>query len=504
MNHREKINILLIHADQHRADCLGTYGNPDIRTPHIDALAAAGVRYANSFCPYPVCTPSRYSLLCGRYVHEHRGWTNHCTLAPEFPTFPRLLRDDGYATRAVGKMHFTPTYLDVGFDAMTLAEQDGPGRWDDDYHRELRTAGLADVNDLEDQLREYRRRARPEYWTSFGAMPSNLPEPWHTTTWIGDRAVDAVKRWEGGGNLLMVGFVKPHHPFDPPLNRYDAYDPDRLTLPPGWTPQCFPHDLRIHGGYFPHEQLTETALRRVVACYYATIEHLDEQVGRMTAALKQKGLYDNTLIIYTSDHGEYMGFHHLLLKGNHLYDPLVKVPLIIKYPGSAAGNAAPSATSETALVNNIDLAPTILAQAGVASAPEMHGRNLAASDIGHDVVFCELLRGGLIMARTHAHKLILAKEQDYKLFFDLEKDPLEMENRAEDPAYQDETDFLTNAINQWRPADTPAEVYLDEDVPVINQPNVPPRDNSHRPEIIAWYDAKMKALNPDASSRPNR
>ena len=109
-------NVLIIHADQHRIDCLGAYGNKDIRTPNIDALAADGVRYDNSFCPHPVCTPSRYSLLSGLYVHEHRGWTNHTTLAPDIETFPKILRQAGYRTAAVGKMHFTPTYLDVGFD----------------------------------------------------------------------------------------------------------------------------------------------------------------------------------------------------------------------------------------------------------------------------------------------------------------------------------------------------------------------------------------------------
>ncbi|MCK5861165.1 MAG: sulfatase-like hydrolase/transferase, partial [Candidatus Hydrogenedentes bacterium] len=213
-----EINILLIHADQHRMECLGAYGNPDIRTPHIDGLAKEGIRYENSFCPYPVCTPSRYSLLSGQYVHDHCGWTNHCTLSPEIATFPKILRDAGYTTRAIGKMHFTPTYLDVGFDTMTLAEQDGPGRWDDDYHRELMAAGLVDVNDLEDQVREYRRHARPEYWETFGALPSNLPEKWHTTSWVGTHAAAALENWNGNGNLLMTGFVKPHHPFEPPAS----------------------------------------------------------------------------------------------------------------------------------------------------------------------------------------------------------------------------------------------------------------------------------------------
>jgi arylsulfatase A-like enzyme len=168
-------NILIIHVDEHRIDCLGAYGNADIKTPHIDRLAADGVRYDNSFCPFPVCTPSRYSFLCGQYVHEHRGWTNRDTLAPDIETFPKILRAAGYRTKAVGKMHFAPTYLDVGFSELVLAEQDGPGRWDDDYHRYLMRHGLVDRNDLEDQLvREYRGYAPKEYWDTCGALVSNL------------------------------------------------------------------------------------------------------------------------------------------------------------------------------------------------------------------------------------------------------------------------------------------------------------------------------------------
>src|SRR5258706_6862802 len=106
---------------------------------------------STTFCTFPVCTPSRYSLLSGLPVHEHQGWDNHCTLPPGTPTFASVLRQAGYATKAVGKMHFSPTYLDVGFAEMELSEQDGPGRWDDDYHRYLRQFGLMDANDLEDQ-----------------------------------------------------------------------------------------------------------------------------------------------------------------------------------------------------------------------------------------------------------------------------------------------------------------------------------------------------------------
>ena len=176
MTSETRPNILIVHADQHRAACLGAYGNEQIMTPHIDHLADDGVRFDRCYCPFPVCTPSRYSMISGLYVHEHRGATNHSTMLPGTETFPRILTRAGYRTAAVGKMHYTPTYYDVGFQEMTLSEQDGPGRWDDDYHRWLREEELVDYNDLEDQVRAYREGARDEYWPSFGALVSNLDE----------------------------------------------------------------------------------------------------------------------------------------------------------------------------------------------------------------------------------------------------------------------------------------------------------------------------------------
>ncbi|HEU5317637.1 MAG TPA: sulfatase-like hydrolase/transferase, partial [Chloroflexota bacterium] len=153
MTKEERPNVLVIMTDQFRWDCLGLggQGNPDVKTPHLDRLARDGVWFPTTFCPLPVCTPSRYSLLSGLYVHQHGGWTNRCTLTPDIPTFPRRLREAGYRTRGVGKMHFTPTYLDVGFEALELAEQNGPGRYEDDYHRELMEAGLVPATDLIDQ-----------------------------------------------------------------------------------------------------------------------------------------------------------------------------------------------------------------------------------------------------------------------------------------------------------------------------------------------------------------
>ncbi|HPO15617.1 MAG TPA: sulfatase-like hydrolase/transferase [Candidatus Hydrogenedentes bacterium] len=483
----EKPNILIIHTDQHRMECLGAYGNREIRTPNIDSLAADGVRFDNSFCPYPVCTPSRYSFISGVYVHEHRGWNNHCTLPPGTDTFPRLLKQAGYRTKAVGKMHYAPTYLDVGFSEMILAEQDGPGRWDDDYHRMLQSQGLIDFNDLEDQVKEYREKARPEYWENFGALKTNLPLKYHSTEWIGARAQEALQQWNSSGELLMAGFIKPHHPFDPPEEYGRRYDPATLTLLPGWTDTCFEHDLAQSRGYFDHTSLTESALKKIMAYYYANITHIDDQVGKMVRILKDKGLYGQTMIIFTSDHGEYLGYHHMLLKGNFLYDPLAKVPLIIKFPHSLH-----KGTTSQALVNTTDAAPTILAQTGCPIPQCMRGLNLANPQNERNILFAESDGGKQVMARTRTRKLILHRTKNVGLFYDLEKDPCEHDNRYQDPAYQSEIKTMTESLDQWRPSDNLPKVYLDEEAPVIGQPNVPDRHDDHRMKMIAYTKAKMK------------
>jgi arylsulfatase A-like enzyme len=482
----DRPNILIIHADQHRYDCLGAYGNPDLRTPNIDMLAADGVRYQNSFCCFPLCTPSRYSLISGLYVHQHLGWTNRCTLPAGLPTLPRILRDAGYHTKAVGKMHFTPTYLDVGFQEMLLAEQDGPGRYDDDYHRWLREEGLCDRVDLMDQVRAYRQQAPPVYWDTFGALRSDLDEAHHSTTWIGDRSVETIEQWEGGGHLLMVGFIKPHHPFDPPAPWDEMYDPADLSILPGWTKECLSQDLAYHPGHFDMAPMTESQLRRAMAYCYATISQIDHHVGRLIDALKARGLYEDTLIVYTSDHGDYMGFHHLLLKGNHMYDPLIKVPLIVKFPGQArAGQVS------DVLVNNVDLAPTLLRSAGCEVPRAMCGIDLAAPDAGSALVFAEAPRARQYMVRSQTRKLLLCRDESQSQYFDLERDPLEMHNLIGEPAYQDEVETMRQQLLQWALFDSPSLVHLDRDAPLIAGENVPRCDDGHVEEIVTYFRTKM-------------
>jgi len=488
MNEKQnRPNILLIHADQHRADCIGAYGNPDIRTPNIDNLAKDGVLYRNCFCSYPVCTPSRYSLISGLYVHQHLGWTNHSTLPSGIDTFPKILKKHGYHTKAVGKMHYTPTYLDVGFEEMELAEQVGPGRYDDDYHRYLKERGLIDRLDLMDQVKEYREQAPDEYWDCFGAVESDLDEEHYSTTWIGKKALESIEKWGDTPNLLMVGFIKPHHPFDAPSPWSEMYEPDKLTLLPGWTEDNISYDLEKHRGYFPMDSLDETKLRNIMARYYGSISQIDYYVGKMIDLLKKKGIYENTMIIYTSDHGDYMGYHHMVLKGNYMYDPLVKVPLIIKYPGEMYKGIV-----SDIYVSNIDLAPTILEQAGCKPGEFMRGFNIIPGAKGRDIIFAESRLGTDYMVRTRTHKLLLCKE-GRSLFFDLEKDPFEVNNLYDEPNYQEEIENLKKCLAEWVLFESRTPTNLDEYAPTIKGKNVPNFDDGHREEMIEYFRKNMQS-----------
>lgn len=482
----DRPNILVLMTDQQQARCLGCAGHPELRTPNIDRIAADGTRYANSFCPYPVCTPSRYSFITGRHVHQHLGWTNACTIPAGMATWPKALRAVGWRTACVGKMHYLPTYLDVGFDTMLLAEQNGPGRDDDDYHRYLRSHDLHDRIDLWDQVREFRDQAPPDYWASFGAMESNLPEAHHSTTWIGDRALEQVRAWDpAGGNCLMASFIKPHHPFDPPAPWSTMYDPKHLELPPGWLESPLARDLQQHTGFFPHAELTEPVLRKCMALYYGSISHIDHQIGRLLAELNARGSYHDTLVLFTSDHGDYLGFHHLLLKQNHMYDPLMKVPLVVKQPGERERGAV-----DHSLVHNLDVAPTLCAAAGV-DWRATRGRDLALGGEGPEYLVAENGQPSMYMVRSHSRKLIEFADPSAALLFDLEGDPLELEDRSGDPAYADDIEAMRQHLARWALWEAPSAVHRDPDAPLCPGANVLPEDGAHRTASRSYWRERM-------------
>lgn len=487
-------NILFIMGDQHRFDCIGVSGNKDIKTPNLDNISQDGVLYNNHYTTYPVCTPSRYSLLSGLYTHQHLGWGNHCTLAVGLPTYAKVLRNHGYKTAAIGKMHATPTYLDMGFDKMLLAEQDGDGRFDDDYHRYLMEKGLVDTNDIVDQRQEFRKNADKEYWETYGSIVSNLDEKHHSTRWITNKALEEIEDWTSTNNMMLVSYVKPHHPFDPPAPYDTMYDPNEIEILPGYTDEISAEDYEHSSGYFDHKGLNEKRLKKIMSHYYGSISHMDHHIGRIIDKLKEKELYEDTLIIYTSDHGEYMGFHHMLLKGNYMYDPLVKVPLIMKFPKNSHKGSINSLIS-----NNTDIAPTIIKQAGLEVPNEMKGLDLKDQECGREMTVCEDLRVDHsiegnpsyyeYMVRSEKYKLIIRKNfKNYK-FFDLVKDPLEFKDVSKDLSYKTEIDRHIAYLTQMMVFDDVSPIYLNKEEQTYKTDKQ--TNYEERKKVETYYKSKL-------------
>jgi arylsulfatase len=490
----DRPNILIIHADEHRFDCLGAMGNSAIKTPHLDALSKDGELFLNCFATVPLCTPSRYSLLTGLYSHQHLGISNQSSLPEGFPTFPKLLREKGYHTVCVGKMHFTPTYADVGYSEMYLAEQDGPGRYDDDYHRELMEKGLVDIVDMSDQVYEYRSKAVPGHWENMGITISNLDEKDYSTTWIGDKACSILEKWKDNGECnsgeckngecLMIGFIKPHHPFDVPSPWCDLYDPAKIPMLPGWTENLSPQDKTYSQGFYENNKITEDKMKAVLAQYYGSISQIDAYVGKLISILKQKGIYEKTLIIYTSDHGDYMSFHHMILKGNYMYDPVIKVPLIVKYPGQHQGNI-----QHSQLVSVLDITATILDTADIIIPPHLWNQVQPLSDADREYVFAETANHQF-MVRSAKWKLLYCPIGKSQLF-DLEKDPYENNNLFDVTEYQSTVMMLKDRLLNWLTADAASISHTNELKRVISGKNLPlKRDESHE-TVKKWFQNKI-------------
>ena len=426
-------NVLFIHCDQLRYDCLGYAGNPDIHTPHLDALAGESTNYTDHYTVYPICTPSRYSLWSGLYVHQHCAWNNGASLPNGFPTMPGILRDHGFDTAVVGKMHFTPVYQDIGFSRMRLAEQNGLGRYADDYHFELAQKGKIDKVDLNYQSQEFSLKPSTQVVDMAQCLTSDLTAEEHTTGWTTRGALEEIEKWDGSSHMLMVGYIKPHHPFDPPKPYDTMYDPAKLTLLPDYTDRPYPWDTRYQPGIMDYDKLTESDIRQAMAYYYGAITQIDDGVGQIVDLLKKKGLYEDTMIVFTADHGDYLGQHHMLLKCNHMYDSLQKIPLLIKYPGRKGA-------VDDRLCENIDIMPTVLDAVGLDIPATVQGRSLLGEN-RRSYVFAEGQYGSQkepcvgYMVRNKDYKLLVRGTLEDGMLFDLKKDPWEKENVFHDPAY---------------------------------------------------------------------
>ena len=453
-------NILLICTDQQRYDALGAAGNADIRTPNLDRLAAQGVRFDRCIVQSPVCAPSRASLMTSRYPRNHGLWANGVDMAPSETLFTARLAEAGYDCGLVGKFHLgsafggrTEPRVDDGFRVFEWSHDPylpGPDnhyhRWLDEHFPGLLASTLATGNDAFDRL----------------------PSKAHYTHWVGERTISYLRegRDPDAPFCFVANFFDPHHGFGAPPEFRDAYDPATLAapvtrpdelaeLPPIYTEAS----QRSYAGQLPGFAAYSSAqIQQIRADYYAMVTQVDHEVGEILRSLDEEGLAENTCVIFTSDHGELLGDHQLLLKGPMMFDCSVRVPLLIRLPGRL-----PAGVVRDELVQWIDLAPTLLEIAGAPALERGQGRSLwelAATGRGdgwRDWALAEYRNSCIpyevpvftTMLRERDRKIVIhhgepstRRERDGELY-DLVADPDELQNLWHRPEYAAERFRLT-------------------------------------------------------------
>jgi len=351
-------NLLMFVGESHNRALVGAYGHPVVRTPVLDALAARGTFFRNSYCASPICVPARASLATGRYPHQHRYWENSLALDGRTPTWMKRAREAGAHTAGIGKFHFRNGEDDNGFSeeiaAMHIAEGVGEliGLLRGSDEEPVR-GGLWDL---------YTRRTGVGEDTAYHAYDRRITA--ESIDWIRRHARDRSRPW-----ALCVHYVSAHAPYTVPQELFDLYPLDRMPMPVGFregerpTHPAVEHLRRILG---QPQAADETILRLLTACYFATVTHLDREIGKVVAALEDAGLADDTRIVYTADHG-YSHGNHFILGLFNLYEHSVGVPLIMAGPDIPAGRAVDQ------IVSHVDLYPTLLEGLGVGSRPEDKG-----------------------------------------------------------------------------------------------------------------------------------
>jgi arylsulfatase A-like enzyme len=425
-------NLLFLLADQLRADFLGCYGAGFIATPRIDSLAAQGVRYTRAYSPSPICVPARASLLTGMDAVKNGVTDNGHWLRPDLhalgvQTWPELLAGAGYYTAAVGKMHFYPWDTQHGFQYKVGAEDK---RWiniRDDYYHFLAAHGYRKLHGNE----------HAGYHEHKGAIVNRIPWEYSVDHFVGQEACRFIRTYGAEQPFaLMVGFPGPHCPYDP--NEEFLRDVDPAAMPAA-IPFVDENSARlraanIQGNRQPwngvdYSEFTAAQKQKIRSHYAAQVKQIDYEVGEILAALGETGLLDNTVVVFASDHGDYLGDHDLIGKGT-FYEGSIHIPLLVRQPQAAVAQTIDE------LVTLTDVTATLLALAGVALPTHMDaiplpGLGLAGSQ-ARDASVGMTANGWMLF--DGMWKLVKYAGGDIHLF-NLREDPNEQRNQIRDPAY---------------------------------------------------------------------
>ena len=417
------MNIVFLFSDEHAGTVMGNSGHPVVRTPHLDSLAEQSYTFDNAYCNNPICTPSRLSLLTGRYPHQIEAWDLGAIADRRYPTWGDYLTEAGYETVLCGRTHFNGSDRHLGFSHRLL----------DDLPRWCNTSGRPP------------RRTPDERRGSNSHVAECGPGDHEHTRYdrnVTDLAVDFLREKSASPDdkpfLLYCGFMHPHFPLIAPPEFYSQYDPDALELPATWNePLESQHPIIQHHRWAWRNDIPppEATVRCALASYYALVSSLDTQVGRILEAIDTSPLRENTLVIYTSDHGEMAG-HHGIWQKQCFYEPAVKVPLMLRLPSGETARVGQN-------VSLVDVLPTLLEIADLETPFDLPGESLLEiarhqADETTRTVFSEYHHMGMLNAG------FMLKRGDYKLchyvgsepqLFNVATDPLEDNDLASKPEY---------------------------------------------------------------------
>ena len=435
---QKRKNIVLLMTDQLRGDCMGCAGHPDVRTPYLDTLASKGVRFENAYSACPSCVPARAALHTGLTQESHRRVGYADGIRWEYPhTMAGELTKAGYYTQCVGKMHVDPLRNYLGFCHVELhdgylhyyRDPEIPYRENqkqaDDYFHWLKQEKGIDCDVTDTGLECYSWVARP--WI--------YEEKYHPTNWVTDRSIDFLRRRDPDMPFfLFASYLRPHPPFDAPQCYFDMYRNKELT-PPVVGDWCDEEALRARGRIFDSDTgpLDPELVREMQIGYYACITHLDHQIGRLIQALVENKLYDDTIILFVSDHGELLGDHHLFRK-SRAYQGSSRVPFLVS--GGGFRPEKPGSV-KTDVVELRDVMPTVLEAAGIQIPDSVEGISLwntALKDSGTPEVR-EYLHGEHTLGEASSH-WIITKDEKYiwysqtgeEQYFRIAEDPDELHN----------------------------------------------------------------------------
>ncbi len=430
---KQKPNVLFIISDDLTATAVSAYENKVCHTPNIDQLASEGTLYTHAYTQYPVCGPSRASFMSGYYPNATKTYgyvSGRENIGTNRKTWSQLFKDNGYYTARVSKIFHMGVPIDIELGSNG---QDDEASWTERFNSqgpEWKAVGEAELvqNNPDGSI----ERKGGNVMTIVKADGNDLV---HADGKTANKAAELIKKHKNEPFFLAVGFVRPHVPFVAPKHYYDPYPFTKITVPKkinnDWD------DIPKRGINYVTSQNAEMSIeqqQKAIAAYYASVSYMDAQVGKVLKTLKNEGLEDNTIVIFTSDHGFHLGEHDFWMKVS-LHEESVRVPLIIKVPGKPAQVCS-------SLVELIDLYPTVAELAGLKPSKHIQGKSLTKTINNpkhrvRNLAFSVTQGGQSFLLRNHKWAYIQYNEDasDGIELFDMEQDPKQYTNLANNPTY---------------------------------------------------------------------